>query len=203
MASCMVFKGKEGFSYVLICFVCVHHTQFPHSPAENKTTKTSQAWPAHLFSRPCTTISPLDFLVFQFYSIPCEILHLPPTHFLGENHCGSGGAGNFSWSWFEIFTQCSDRHFPKHPGGWGNQFFKLLFLSISHGCSSNKLLINKFSAPSPPWIELCVLGGVLVTSSRRLLPSLFQRVSLSLFELTVGVIPVSLCKSRSLLLIPR
>lgn len=82
--------------------------------------------------------------------------------------------------------------------------------SISCWCSSNKLLVlhpkltktNKLSAPSPPWIELCVLGGVLVTWYRSLLPSLLQRLSLSLFEFTIGVIPVSPSKSRSLLPIP-
>lgn len=61
---------------------------------------------------------------------------------------------------------------------------------------------NKLSGPSPPWTELCVLGGVLVTWYRRLLPSLLQRPGLSLFKCTVGVIPVSPSKSRSLLPVP-
>lgn len=169
-----------------------------------------------LFSRPRTTISPLDFVVFQFYSIPCEVLHpFPLPWLLGENHGCSGVAGNNFCSLFEVFTQCSDKTFrwlPKAPRWLRKSIVQMalkMVWSISCWCSSNKLLLlhakltetNKLSAPSPPWTEL-LLGGVLVTWYRRLLPSVLQRSSLSLFEFTVGVIPVSPSKSRRLLPIP-
>lgn len=147
-------------------------------------------------------------MVFQFYSSPCETLHPSPPHLLGENHCRSRGAGTFSCSCFEIFTQCSDGHFPKYPGGWESQWFQVLRKLVwlfSYWCSSDDLdfapRVDKSQLPPSSITSrggLRVLGWGLGTWCMRLVSSVPQNPGSSLTELTAGAIPVSPSKSRFL-----
>lgn len=207
MASSMIFKGKEGFLYVLICFyVFFTHILSANSSAENKTTRTSQACPAccfpgHVQQSHLWTSWYFSFSVshVKFFILLLPVFQKKTAAALEELVTFPDPDLKYSHNAVTDTSQGTQvAQEVNGSNGFKNDLVNqlLVFFQSAVGVAS-KSHKNKLSAPSPPWIELCVLGGVLLTWYRRLLSLLLQRLSLSLFEFTVGVIPVSPSKSRS------